>query len=756
LLLASSVGALALLGGHTAFAADAAADASATRNSSSTVEELVVTVQKRSENIQNVPASVSAITGSKLESLNVKSLSDYASYVPGLNVETAGSPGQTLVTLRGIAPVGPGATVGTYIDDTPLGSSTAYARGAEFELDLMPYDIDRLEVLRGPQGTLYGASAMGGILKYVLKEPSLTTFSGRVGADLSGTDSAGNPGWGLRGNVNLPIVSDKVGLTVSAYDSETPGWIDNVGTGVKDSNKVKQYGGRIAALLKPTDDITVKLNAMWQKIDSADNSSVTRRPLIATTNPDDSAFYTGLRSFGLYGQRTFVPQPFIKDVKYYSASVDWDLHWATLISATSYSHTTTNQVQDSTNVYGAAFPLFTGGAVDPGIAQFAINLGLDKFTQEFRLQSPSGQKLEWLAGAFYTHENSTNHQVVTGTTFAGGDIPIFDPNLADIHLPTNYEEIAGFGDLTLHVTDQFEITAGGRYSHNKQQFQELATGVIVPTADILGGSSESVFTWMASAKFHFTPDQMLYARVATGYRPGGPNPLLPGAQPTFGSDKLTNYEIGLKSEFLDHRAMFNLSGFYIDWSNIQLSLSQAGATFLGNGGDAVSKGFELETALYPIEGLRLGFNAAYTDAKLTSLLPSAAVNNYLLGYQLPNVPKWSGALTADYTFPVGNDWKGDIGGGVRYVGKKFANVISGSPIPGAALPNFILDDYMITDLSAGISNDRYSIRLFARNVTNEHPFTGGGVSTDIFNAPVEVIGDIMQPRTVGVSVDVSF
>jgi iron complex outermembrane receptor protein len=201
---------------------------------------------------------------------------------------------------------------------------------------------------------------------------------------------------------------------------------------------------------------------------------------------------------------------------------------------------------------------------------------------------------------------------------------------------------------------------------------------------------------------------------------------------------------------LEHRAIVNLSAFYIDWTNIQITVQSAGATFLGNGGNATSKGFELETMFIPVEGLRLGFNAAYTDAHLTSLLPSAAINGYIIGYQLPNVPKWSGSFTADYSWPIGNEWKGDVGGGIRYTGKKYTGVVS------TGLPNFQLDDYAAIDLNAGISNDRWSVRLFARNVTNKYAFNNAGLNTDIFNSPVNITGVPLQPRTIGIGVDVNF
>ncbi len=194
------------------------------------IDEIVVTAQKRSESVQDVPVSVSAFAEQQLTRVHATQLQDYAAYMPGINISNGGSPGQTSITLRGIAPVGPGSVVGTYVDDTPLGASSNYARATSFALDLMPYDIERVEVLRGPQGTLYGAGSMGGLLKYVLKEPNTDALEFRVGVEGSDVSGADDLGWGARAAVNVPL-SDSVAVRASYFQQNTPGYIDNVYTG---------------------------------------------------------------------------------------------------------------------------------------------------------------------------------------------------------------------------------------------------------------------------------------------------------------------------------------------------------------------------------------------------------------------------------------------------------------------------------------------------------------------------------------------
>lgn len=206
------------------------------------IDEIVVTAQKRSESLQDVPVSMSAFGDEQLTRVHATQLQDYAAYMPGINISNGGSPGQTSITLRGIAAVGPGSVVGTYVDETPLGASNNYARATSFALDLMPYDIERVEVLRGPQGTLYGAGSMGGLLKYVLKEPGTEAFEFRAGVEGSNVSGADDLGWGARAGVNVPL-GDKVALRASYFQQTTPGYIDNVDTGKKTRTSWSRVAG---------------------------------------------------------------------------------------------------------------------------------------------------------------------------------------------------------------------------------------------------------------------------------------------------------------------------------------------------------------------------------------------------------------------------------------------------------------------------------------------------------------------------------
>lgn len=703
------------------------------------LEEVVVTAQKRSEDIQIVPGSVSVLGGESLERLHASSLQDYGAYIPGFAVSGGGTPGQTTITLRGIAPVGPGAVVGTYVNDTPLGGSSNYARTIEFALDLMPYDIDRVEVLRGPQGTLYGSGTMGGLLKYVLKDPDPSKFSFRAGVEGTTIKNADDLGWGMRGALNAPL-SDTVALRVSAYDQKSPGYIDNAFTGEDGENEVSQYGGRAALLWQASEAATLQLNAMFQRV-KADNNAW--QSYTATTDYPPSS----VDPFGDLTSSHPLQQPFDKEIDYYSATLNWDVGFADFISASSFSKADTVQQQDASLTFGSLYSLLTGGAIADGLNEFTLTLGLKKWTQEFRLASREGEGVEWLLGAFYTKEKSANKQESLAFDNDGVLIPAFAPYFAFAALPTKYREIAGFGNLTFKITDQFDIATGVRWAKNKQNFHQITGGAILPTEDSPGSSSEDVWTYSISPRYRINDDVMAYLRVASGYRPGGPNIILPNVPPQVDADKLVNYEAGIKTELLNRRAMMNVAVFYIDWKDIQQTQGFGGVSALSNAGDAKTRGLEFESHLLATEHLRLGLNFAYTKAELVSNPPSL---DNVLHRQLARVPKWSGAVLADYDFMLGG-YKARVGGGYRYVDDQLNAVATVASNLAVRLPS-----YTSLDLNADLEVNRATVRLYARNVTDKRAFVGGGPTVSGLNIPLQMDFVVLQPRTFGVSVDFDF
>jgi iron complex outermembrane receptor protein len=696
--------------------------------------EIVVTAQKRTQNLQDVPLSISVIDGEALSERGAASLVDYAGYVPGMQVSNTGTPGQTTVTLRGVAPLNASQTVGIYLDDGPVGSSAIYNRGGQFTIDLMPYDLERVEVLKGPQGTLYGASSIGGLVKYVTVAPSTKDFRVRAGVEAFTIKGGDGLGWGAQTMVNVPIVQDKLGISASFAWRSTPGWVGSVNNAaLKDQNDYEQRGGRIALLWTPTADLSIKLAGIWQSLGSEGNGVY-------------AADLAGVRLGDGRSYNNYVPESYDFDLDYYSATIDYDFGAATLTSATTYSKTQSVQLQDSSFAFGVLFPFLTNPPIAPGITPFTLDLGLKKWTQEVRLASRSGGHFEWLIGGFFTDETTRNSQIVRSLDMVGNPIPALDP-LAIVSLPATYKEYAAFANGTLRFSDQFEITGGVRWARNEQTFRQISEGAIVPSANDPGKSAESVFTYSVSPQFHISKDAMLYVRLATGYRPGGPNVIVPNVPPSVDADRMKNYEVGLKAEFADRTVSVDVAFFWMDWDDIQVTRGFGGINGQANGGKATSKGFEGTLLLRPVHGLALTATGSYTDATLSEDVPDIAG---LDGDRLPAVPKFSGGLRADYQFDIGNGATGALGAGVRYASSRLS-LVESDPLAARARP------YTSVDLNASVTlGDHWTVRAYARNLFDNKGEMSRTTLADGFNNPSFLAISPLQPRTIGVALDMSF
>ena len=700
------------------------------------LEEVVVTAQKRSENIMTVPASVSQIGSERLEALHATALQDYAAYVPGLQVDSGGTPGQTTITLRGIAPIGPGAAVGTYIDDAPLGSSGLYALTNSFQVDLLPYDLKNVEVLRGPQGTLYGASTMGGLVKYSLQDPDTANYHAALGGDIMGIQNGGSIGGGARGMVNVPLVEDMLAVRASVFDENTPGYIDNPVSHMKADNAVRQEGGRLALIWTPTSDLKVSLDGLYQRV-GADNDAVV------------ALDQTGKPLLGDLTNNLSLPQTFTQDISLIKGTISYTLPFATLTSVTGYSIIRSVQVQDATPTFATLFPAFTG---EPGYAPQSVDLLLRKVTEEVRLASDADADapLEWLIGGFFTFEDQRNYPMVNALG------PNFKPNALDplllASIPSTYQEEAIFGDLTWRIIGGWSLGGGLRYSHNDQNNTASVSGLLVPASiSISSQSSEDVVTYNVNTKYQFDPDNLAYGRIATGYQPGGPNILLPGVPPTVSSSTLTSYEIGYKAKLFERRLSLDLSAFRIDWDKIQTNATTpTGLQYLANGGTAVSQGFEAATQFRVTQNLTVGGTFAYTDATFSKPVPTLGAD---AGQRLPLVPHYSGSLNADYAYHLWGDWDGDLTAGVRYEGSRPAYLFV-APRPPV---DFHEDGYFALDLSADVTRDGWTFGLFAKNITDRRAYlTKTGLPDALTGSIAQVNATLLQPRTIGVSVDYRF
>jgi len=739
-------------------ATQAPQDDVAAQQSITTLDNMVVTANKRAENIREVAAAITVLGSEQLQNINATQMSDYASYVPGLQLQSNGTPGQTQVSMRGIAAMSPGSTVGTYLDETPVGSNSLYQQATLFSLDLFPYDIERIEVLRGPQGTLYGAGAMGGLIKYMTRKPDTSQTEFRVGGGVSDTEGAGDVGYNYRVGMNVPLVQDALALRVSYARNEIAGYVDNLVDGRKDINDGDQTSAR-AALAWESDVVNVQFAAMRQEIDSKNNGTIALDPV--SHKP-----IAGLSNY------IYENEPFIKDLDHYSLTVDWDLGFADFVSATSYSDTHTSITTDQTLTYGPFTALL---GLPPGRSLLNYTLDLNQLTQEFRLTSKSGQPFEWLVGTFYSDEDGDNFQTVPIMQADGSPIPGL-ATLGDLNIPSTYEETAVFANGSYKFNDWFKLGAGVRFSRNEQEFsQNVTDGILLPIGSNSNTSSEDVFTWSITPQFQLSKDVMVYAKAATGYQPGGPNILAPGLPPVVDSSMLTSYEIGMKSAFADNRVVLDLTAYQIDWEDIQVASQVNGISGLVNGGEATSRGIEASVLFRPIEGLTLGLNAAYNDAKIdedfpTIIVPAGPaqveVNTGLKNDRMPYVPDLTWSLTADWYVPINGNWSANFGGGFRWVDDRTNGTTERQVVrlldPPTVLDEqvtvpLVIDSYYALDLYAAFSNDNWTLRAYMKNATDERAYsTMNDIINQVTDETHHTAASPIQPRTFGVEVDYRF
>jgi iron complex outermembrane recepter protein len=688
------------------------------------LEEVVVTAQKRPERLIDTPQSVSVLSSETLSKLGATQFRDFATTVAGLTYTTSGA-GSTQISLRGTTvglDVGP--TVGIYVDDVPYGSSSSFAAASGLALDVGLFDIDRIEVLRGPQGTLYGASTMGGLLKYVNNRPDMDTFDLRTRLGVSGTQDGGINYDGAIA-VNAPLLADKAALRASAFYSRDDGYVDNLTLNDEDINRADIYGARADLLLTPTDRLSIRLGAFLQNISRDGNA-------VADFSP------AGAPLDGELDQRRSLNESFDQRFRLVSATITYDFGPSTLTSISSYQTVRAPWIVDFTSFFG--LPGFS-------VVGYSNDISTDKFTQEVRLASNGSAQIEWLIGAFYTHETSGNEQAFILRDLAGAPLP---NTFLTYSAPSQYEETAAFGDLTWRFTDKFDVTGGVRFAHNRQSFTQNATGVFSGALNTpTGRSDEDVFTYLGSARYHFTDRSIGYARYATGYRPGGPNFALtnpatgqPYGPESFEADRLKSYELGYKIETVDRRYGADMAIYYIDWNNIQLVSIVGGFGFKTNApGGAEVQGAELSLTARPIDSLTLTGAFAYQDAKLSE---ADTILSARKDERLPNVPHFTGALGADFEL-ASSGLKPTIGATVRHVSDRRVSFDGSTSFPQYSLPA-----YTTADIRFGLTLSSTDIQLYAHNLFDER----GQLSAVTNFGPPQVT--ILQPRTIGISASTRF
>jgi len=715
-------------------AAAASAPANAASAAGDATQTVYVTASRRREPAREVPMRVDRLSTDDLDKAGSKSLIDYLADQPGVDVKTSGGAGLGAVSIRGVSTGDETIpTVGTYIDDVAYGSSSAFAAGSQTALDMSLLDLDHIEVLRGPQGTLYGAGAMGGVVKYVTNEPDTTELSGKVslGASTTRGGAAGNT---VSGVVNVPIKADVAALRLAAFRDHDGGYGQVLGpAGGKNLNKGDTTGGRVALLVEPSAHFHVRATALTQDI-RRDNSNYT-----------DIDPASGKPLEGAYEREQTLREPHSVRTSLGSLDLEYDFGAARLNAITSVQRTKMGLRYDLTSVYAPLIDQFFGFTPDTVGEDVAANV--HKTTQEFRLTSAAGGAIEWLAGLYWDRETGDQKQHVLDTLSSGSPAP----DLAQLDLVSKYQELAAYGDITWNATSRLALTGGVRVAQNKQDFTQNASGPLVGPTLEPAHSRETPKTWLATARYALTSSSNVYVRAASGYRPGGPNAVLsdpatglPLAPQTFEHDSLWSYEAGYKGDLFDNKLSIETDVYDIRWRNIQQVYSVNGLGVIVNAGKAQIQGFELGATWRPDARWALTGHLSTIDARLKQDAPGLGS----AGQRLPNSPELAASLGVKTLFDLAGH-AGYFGVSERYASERNAG-FDGS---GSA-PNYKLPAYWLTDVQAGAAFGKLSLALYVRNLFDQHAQLGASTSEMALGGPAQV--ELARPRTVGLTLTASF
>jgi iron complex outermembrane recepter protein len=663
------------------------------------IDTIVITASKRSERQREVAGTVTAIQGSELEAKGVRDHEDLFRLTPGVQYNK-GEGDSSVITIRGIGTSTSAgnfvqSTSGIYIEDVPFNDPYIFRTAP----DVAPFDLQRVEVLRGPQGVLFGSSSMGGAVRYLFNKPNAKAQEFSALASVSGTSGGGtNHAEYVMGNLPLSATS---GLRVVLFNRDDAGYVDNTALGLKDTNKLHQSGGRVLASFAPTTAMNVALMFLSQSTKTDDTSNVED---IATLSKAVGALSTRKTKFDLG-----------------SVQVDYDFGAVRLTSTTG----ALTKKQDA-NLEASRFAAFYG----PG----AFSLLDEKSTsvsQELRLASNVLGPLSWLVGAFYQRFKYDQDDSLQA--------PAFGFALPSVINSTAKETSVFFqGDYLL--ANGVTLGAGGRYFRTQNDVVSAIAG-----APGQAGSSESGFTPRASLKFKFSGDNLAYALVSRGYRFGGvnitqfiPNSVQPSyvTPPTYQSDSLINYEFGLRLA-PSATVRVDASVFVMDWKDLQLNLPRPGDGFgyTANVGKARSQGLELSATWTPDSSLSFTTAAAFTDAQTradyastSGLVPS--------GTRLPGTARFQIANQASLRFAGPMQTSGRATLTHSYIGKSFDTLFKTAEQGG----------YNIVDASVAFAGQQWELTLFARNLADTRAKAGV-----LFNQPFYTDYYVTRPRTVGAS-----
>lgn len=708
--------------GAAAHAQDAPVDA--------TPADIVVTAQRRTESVREVPQSLVVLSGEDLTSQGIQQLDDLVAQFPGVTTYNFGGAGQSQINIRGITlGFDTASTVATYIDDVPFGSGSAYSGLSQIGLELGTFDVQRVELLRGPQGTLYGASALGGLLKYVLTPPDMSDVGGI--AQLEGSTSSRGQTYAIRGALNVPVVTDQLAFRVTGLHAHDDGEVDNVARGENRIDRHDKQVGRFSLAFTPTDRLKLEASALIQRLDRDGSSEV---------------YYDRATGEPIYGDfKNFQPRPsgFNQKAELYSLGAEYDLGPASLQAIVARQRLVNDIVQDASEAYPAIFSAFF--PIDA--ASVTSRLSLHKTTAEVRIASRGKRALEYIAGLYYTDEDINKFQRLAG--FSGGtELPFA---IGEFDLPATYREVAGYANATYHFTNRFDATFGLRVSRNSQKFEQNGSGLIGVSNP--GSSAEdTVVTYLGTVRYHISDDNMIYARASSGYRPGGPNLVISdpvtgmslGAT-SFEPDTIWNYELGVKLRPV-YWLTADVSAFRIDWSNIQLASIVNGIGVFANGASARSQGVEFAFDARPTDAWTVSLLGAWMNSELTAPAPDVSGRD---GERLPNSPRLSLTASTDYRLFESGDLTGSIGASWKYLGKRTASFDA-----SLSAPQYVLPAFSTFDLRASLDTDQWTLDFYLRNLFDKRGQLSATTNFAFAGGPARVT--VVRPRTIGVVLTTRF
>ncbi|RPH97389.1 MAG: TonB-dependent receptor [Lysobacterales bacterium] len=652
------------------------------------LEEVIVTAQKRDERLIDVPISITAFTNTMMVDTGAAQLADFLQTAPGVSIVDSQS-GTQNIQIRGINSTYGNALVGYYLDELPF-----TLVGNTQVPDVRTYDLERIEVLRGPQGTLYGDGSIGGTIRILTRDPDLAEFTGD--GDLTGSSTSdGDSNWAAKGMLNLVLKEDVAGLRLVASEEQYGGWIDNTVSGVEDQNErdISNFRGKFRWV--PTERLDIILSA-WHTEEEALGDALA---LDDGTTTDPVPEYD--TEYDLYG-----------------ATIRYSFESFELVSASSWMD-------------------YTGDSVTwiAGLFEFTDLTDQDIFSQEVRLASNGSGSFRWTTGLFYREMD--RHTVALLPAFA---------ITQDLNLKSDSYAVFGEGTWTI-LDDKLDLTMGLRYYEDDRLYQEdvdpFLLDLIQSIDPTFTGTVDETFDNTSprfNAAYRFSDDWNVYANVAEGFRTGQPQPALSlGLAALFGVDipsgiepeTMWSYELGTKGLFLDGRAMFEAALFYNDWEDLQVPvLVTQQVRALVNGGTAVTQGIEVGATVSPLEGLSLQFAGSYTDAEFTESVAGININD---GDQIPNVPEILLSATSTYRWRFSNALGGFIYGGIQYASERTDTL------------NFATDSASTTrlDVRLGVEAEVWSAFVFIDNLTNED-----GALAPYYFGPAGP-ATRMRPQTVG-------